>query len=226
MDSATGAGFECARMHAHRFARRLAALAAMATGCQSGSSPEPAAAALSAEERTELVAVLERTQDAMLERVQPLDAAAFEASPGEGKWSVREVLVHLLLTEEQLAGAAIKTAAEAPDPDWKAKTEGKTEAMWKQGTDRSKKLDAPSALAPTQHGDASKAELVKMYRAARAASIAQAKALGGDVKARLTDHPRFGPLDARHWLTFAAAHTERHTQQMDEILAATQAPTP
>ncbi len=82
--------------------------------------------------------------------------------------------------------------------------------------DRSHKAQAPPQLVPT--GRWTPDETLKHFLASREKTIEFMKTTPG-LRAHVADSPIGQPLDAYEWLLFIAAHSKRHTEQIDEVKA-------
>ncbi len=175
---------------------------------------------LTADERAEAIALLEATRNKVLGEAAALSDAAWSFQPGPDRWSVAQVVEHLLLTEGFLWQSLDAALATEVDPEWAKKTEGRMAMIKQLLPDRSQRFQAPAPLQPhTEKSDLSRRELVQRYREAREKSLAFARETEAPIKAHLVDSENFGPMSAHHWLVFIALHNQRHNQQIDEILA-------
>jgi hypothetical protein len=84
-------------------------------------------------------------------------------------------------------------------------------------TDRTEKFTAPEPLRPA--GLAPR-DALRAFHERRAATIAFARMSQRDLRGHAADHPLFKNADGFQWLLLAAAHVERHVQQIREIKAA------
>ena len=83
--------------------------------------------------------------------------------------------------------------------------------------DRSKKAQAPEPLKPTNRFG-SPEDSLKHFRESRAKTIAFVKDTK-DLREHAADSPLGKKLDAYEWALFIAAHSERHTKQIEEVKA-------
>lgn len=175
---------------------------------------------LTPEERAETLALLESTRDHVLRQAAALTDEAWTFKPGPDRWSVAEVVEHLMLTEGflwQSADAALEADA---DPEWATKTEGQMAMLSKTIPDRSQPAQAPAPLQPDaeESPELSRRELVEGFLAARQKTIDFIRETGAPIKAHVIDTEFFGPMSAHHWLAFIGFHNARHNKQIDEVL--------
>ena len=175
--------------------------------------------ALSQGERDYAVSALQATRKQFLDTLGPLSAAQMKWKPAPNAWSIAEVAEHLVASEDFLSGVATKVMAGPATPEKKKANPRETDYMLiKVLPVRDKKAQAPEPLKPTgKYKD--KAALVAAFRAARDRNIAYVRETGDDLRVHFGPAPGFGDLDALQWYIFMAGHTERHINQMKEVMA-------
>ena len=171
---------------------------------------------LSQADRKKGVKYLEETRDGVVAAVSGLSDAQWRFKAGPDRWSIAECLEHIALAEDFLfmnvAENVMKAGPGAPDRDY-ARIDGMVLAMI---PDRSHKAQAPPQLVPT--GRWTPEETLKHFLASREKTIEFMKTDPG-LRAHATDSPMGQQLDAYEWLLFIAAHSKRHTEQIDEVKA-------
>ena len=85
-------------------------------------------------------------------------------------------------------------------------------------TDRSKKGQAPEPIQPKGNFK-SMEEMIQQFNAARDKHIEYMKTTQDDIRNHCTPHPAFGMLDSYQWMLLVAAHSKRHTLQIEEVKA-------
>ena len=123
------------------------------------------------------------------------EQAAFRPAPDQ--WSIADVLRHVIAAEEGVAGI-IESLARGAVPDG-------SRALGSQVPDEGQALSA----------------LVERLRAARANLLETVRDWPAtpDVEAKF-EHPFFGPLDCKAWLTFQRVHDLDHVGQIEQVKAA------
>lgn len=172
--------------------------------------------ALTQADREKGVQYLEQTRDGVVEATKGLSEAQMKFKPAPDRWSVAETLEHIALAEDFLmqnvTEKIMKAPAGAADRDT-AKIDAMVLAMI---PDRSHKAQAPPELVPT--GRWSPSETLNHFLKSRARTIEFLKSTP-DLREHVADSPIGQPLDAYEWLLFIAAHSERHTKQINEVKA-------
>jgi len=176
---------------------------------------------VTAEERAKVLRLLRESEKEFLELIGDVSEAGWRFKPGADRWSVAEVAEHIVLAEGALFGMAQKALAAGPNPDWEARTAGKTEFLDQVMVDRSRRAQAPESVAPK--GALSRQEAVSRYGEARARTRKFIEETALPLKAHTADHPFkvFGTLNAYQWALYIPLHNMRHNQQIAEVKAST-----
>lgn len=172
---------------------------------------------LSTFERGELVALLERSRDRLVEVIARADGELWSKRPGEGRWSVSEVVEHLVTSEGMIFGLAQSALAAPADANWRTVDIGNSvTALMDMMLDRSQKYPAPEPLQP--QGGLSRAEATGKFFEARETTLDFVRTTKAPLKAHTADAP-VGKLTAHQFLVLLAGHSARHTAQAEEALA-------
>jgi DinB superfamily len=181
-----------------------------------------AAANVRAQETTQAdkdkaLAYLESTKKGVLDATKGLSEAQWNFKAAPDKWSVAECVEHIAAAEDFIRGMAVDKvmkAPAAPDRDT-AKIDAGIMAMI---PDRSQKAQAPDALKPTNRFGSPEGSL-KHFVESRTATENFLKDTP-DLRAHAVESPLGGPkLDAYEWVLFVSAHSQRHTEQIEEVKA-------
>lgn len=172
---------------------------------------------LSQADRDKGVQYLEQTRDGVVAAVSGLSDAQLHFKAGPDRWSIAECLEHIALAEDFLfmnvQQNVMKAPAGAADRDV-AKIDA---AVLLEIPDRSHKAQAPPQLVPT--GRWAPDETLKHFLASREKTI-EFMETQPDLRAHAVEMPPMGQqLDGYEWLLFIAAHSKRHTEQIEEVKA-------
>lgn len=190
----------------------LAAPAALAQECALTANGR-----LTDAERQELVALLERSQRELEDLVRGLDADAWSRKPAPDRWSVGQVVEHLILAEQLFFDRAGEALAGEARTGWHGPAVS-TEEILAMVADRSRKFEAPASLAPS--GELGRDEALAEFRAARAATLELVRTTDAPLKRYAVPNPLLEEVDLRQMLIFLAAHQLRHDLQIAEVKAA------
>jgi hypothetical protein len=172
-------------------------------------------------DRDRALSHLHGTRKLLLDQVAGLSEAQWKFKPADDKWSLAEVVEHLVLTEKGLFGMTLKVA-EGPAVATPPANKTTDEAILKMVPNRDTKVKAPDMFVPTGRFGIG-APLVQQYKDARAATLNFTRETKLDLRHHISDSP-MGPTDCLQWLLFISAHNERHLAQIAEIKSDTKYP--
>ena len=112
-------------------------------------------------------------------------------------------------------GASQKGLSAAPAGQTVSASTGNTESA---ETTRSRKAQAPEQIRPSGKY-ATREALVEAFKRSRDRSIGFVQTTHLDLRSHFATHPAAGLLDAYQWMLLMSAHTDRHVQQMREVMA-------
>jgi len=197
------------------------AFAGFTSGLRADDNASAAAgdARLTKEERAHVIKLLSDSEARTIEVLNKLSDEQLHFKPAPDKWSVLEVAEHIMLSENEIFGAVQKAIDSGVNPDWEAKTKGKSEFLEKAILDRSHKVQAPEALVPA--GKLSRQEIIARFKEERAKTLKFARTTRLPLKSYTMDHPApvLGTLNAYQWLLLVPLHNMRHNLQIDEVMA-------
>ena len=191
----------------------LLSLFALTTSAQAPSTLTP-------DERTWALSYMKETSVKFMRSIEGLSEAQWKFKAAPERWSIAETAEHIAKSEEVLhslvvdrilasPASAEKKAARKPDP----------KLVVTKITDRSAKFNAPEFIQPTGKWPA-QADVMAAFEAARVKNMELLKASQADMHAHFFVHPVMGEIDAYEWLVLTAAHTARHTAQIEEVKTA------
>ena len=180
-------------------------------------SPALQAAPLSAQERDQALKYLEKTRAGVLAATRGLSEAQWNFKPAPDRWSVAEVTEHIAAAEDYLMGMVKDKVMKAPPRAGSEDTKSVDEFVLRAIPDRSHKAQAPEPLRPTNRFGSPKGSL-DHFKASRAQTIGFLKKTA-DLRDHAVESPLGKQLDGYEWVLFVAAHSERHTKQIDEVKA-------
>jgi DinB superfamily len=171
---------------------------------------------MSEAERTEVIELLLKSEQEMLQAIDGLTDQQWTFKPAPERWSVAEVVEHIVLADALLFDTAVKALDGQLDEAWNT-TLAKTEVLRKALPNRSRRVDAPAAIKPQQA--MTRAALVSRFKEQRAKALAFVRATDKPLKAHTAPNPFFGSLNAHQWLLYIPLHHVRHNQQIAEVKA-------
>ncbi|MGH9900766.1 MAG: DinB family protein, partial [Pyrinomonadaceae bacterium] len=180
-------------------------------------APSSGADTITQKERDYAVKYLEETREKFLAAVAGLSEAQWKFKSAPDRWSVAEVAEHIALSEGLILQLVTDRVMKSPPakPPAGSVTD---ESVVKLVLDRTGKAQAPEMLKPTGKW-ATREELTKDFIAGREKTIAYVKGTQDDLRAHSAPHPVLKALDAYQWVLLLAAHSARHTAQIEEVKA-------
>ena len=174
---------------------------------------------MSKEDRAKVLKWLDESNAQTIAAVEKLSDAQWSFKAAPGKWSVGEVVEHIMLAEGTLFAQMEKALAAPVIPDWAVKTKGKADFIERVMVKRQGKAQAPEAIVPS--GKIPRAELMAKLKAARAKTREFTAKTEDEMHSHTTDHvfPVFNTLSAYQWLIYIPLHNIRHNQQIEEVKA-------
>lgn len=174
------------------------------------------------EDLATLVDYLEETGARLDRTLAVLEDRQLRFRAAEDRWSIAEIVEHLVLAESTIRSVVDDVVAAPPRPE--LLTDGappvKDQAIRMAITNReARRFEAPKALRPSG-AITTVAEARRRFAEARAETIARLRGGEQPLRGHFATNPGLGQLDGYQWYLVAAAHVERHLLQITEIEAA------
>jgi hypothetical protein len=167
------------------------------------------------ERRNEIVEALKSSSQAFQEAVAGVSDEAATLSPGPERWSILQVVEHVVVAERGQFGALQRSRLSE-----KSLENPEKEAMIRaRGASRLNRYESPERARPSGRFP-SLAQALDEFIAAREETIRFAAEHEENLYFRQAMHPMFGAVNGYELLLIMAAHTRRHTEQIAEIRAA------
>ncbi|MBI3819501.1 MAG: DinB family protein [Planctomycetes bacterium] len=177
----------------------------------------PSDGRIGAKQREKLLKHFAEAEKQTLDSIDGISEAQWKFKPAADKWSVGEVVEHIIIVEEKSAADVEKSLKEKPDADWKDKKIANTEMLETMLLNRDFKVKAPAEVAP--EGKLALADAAKRYKTARAASLKIAESKDALLRAHFVEHPFFSTMNSYQRLLVVALHNKRHNLQIAEVKA-------
>lgn len=179
------------------------------------------AAAASAQEVTQAekekaLQYLETTKKNILEATKGLSEAQWNFKPAPDRWSVAQVMEHIAAAEDFILETTKEKVMTSPAGEPGRDMKKTDEAVIMMVPDRSHKAQAPEPLVPSNRFGSPEGS-VKHFVESRATTEDFLKSTAG-LRDHVMDSP-LGKLDGYEFVLFIAAHSERHTKQINEVKA-------
>jgi hypothetical protein len=167
---------------------------------------------------------LQQTRSYVIGATRGLSEAQWTFKPSPDRWSIAEILEHMVLTQEFVLGPIREQLAKAPAASANRDYKRVDGIVVNQLSDRLHKFQAPEALKPTGRWTSAVASDRLLTNYGRLTEFLESTP---DLRQHTLDAPplkavskgAFESMDGYQWVLAAAAHTERHTKQILEVKA-------
>src|SRR5258707_14506997 len=167
-------------------------------------------------EKDKALQYLETTKKGILEATKGLSEAQWNFKPAPDRWSVAQVTEHIAAAEDFIRGMVKEKVMMAPAGDAGRDAKKTDEGVLAMVPDRTNKAQAPEPLVPTNRFGSPEGS-IKHFVESRAATEDFLTTATG-LRDHVTDSP-MGKLDGYEFVLLIAAHSERHTKQINEVKA-------
>jgi hypothetical protein len=165
-------------------------------------------------EKDRALQYLETTKRNVLEATKGLSEAQWNFKPAPERWSVAQVMEHIAAAEDFIRGLVKEKVMVAPAGEAGRDLKKADDAVLAMVPDRTNKVQAPEPLVPTNRFGSPEGS-IKHFVESRAATEVFLKAATG-LRDHVSDSP-MGKLDGYEFVLLIAAHSERHTKQINEV---------
>ena len=167
-------------------------------------------------EKDRALQYLESTKKNVMETTKGLSEAQWNFKPAPDRWSVAQVMEHIAAAEDFLRDVTKDKVMTSPAGESARDVKKTDEAVLAMVPDRTHKAQAPEPLVPSNRFGSPDGSL-KHFAESRSATEDFLKSTAG-LRDHVMDSP-LGKLDGYEFVLFIAAHSERHTKQINEVKA-------
>jgi hypothetical protein len=159
-----------------------------------------------------------QTRQRLLDDIKGLSDAQLNFKADTSRWSIAQCTEHIAVAETLIWQWIQTTLHQPATPEKRGDVKSTTEQLIQGMTDRSHKFHAPEPLQPAGKFEGFE-PAVKSYTLRRDSTIAYIQSTQDDLKDHFITHPVFGTMDLYQGLIMLAAHSARHTLQIEEVKA-------
>ena len=183
---------------------------------QPSAAPQGATGVITAAERAALVNELEQSRKRFLDAVRGLSEKQSVFSSEAGRWSIQNCAEHLAIFEDTFRSMVQDQLLRSPAASEKSAAARQMDPMLGPGVrDRSQRTKTAPFLEPTgKFADVGRA--AAKFEESRKETVDYARNTNDPLRVHFAPAPT-GELDGYQWLLVIAAHTDRHTAQIEEI---------
>jgi DinB superfamily len=162
------------------------------------------------------VQYLETTKKGVLDATKGLSQAQWNFKAAPDRWSIAQVMEHIAAAEDFIRGMDAEKVMMGPAGDTTRDLKQTDDKVLAMVPDRTTKFQAPEPLRPTNRFGSPEGS-IKHFVESRATTEEFVKTTPG-LRAHVEDSP-MGKLDGYEFVLLIAAHSERHTKQINEVKA-------
>ncbi|MBN9383328.1 MAG: DinB family protein [Chitinophagaceae bacterium] len=178
----------------------------------------PAKGPLSKKERQNAIKFLKDTESDVLNKIQGLSEAQLTFKPAPDRWSVEECLKHIAVTEQALWQMASGTLKQPANPDKRSEIKMTDDQVIAMIENRTQKKQTMDQFKPENTPYKTMEEALASFKSDRGKLIMYVRSTQEDLRDHVATMP-FGMLDCYQLILFIGAHSNRHAQQMAEVMA-------
>ena len=171
---------------------------------------------LTSEEQSEIANHLKNSWNNLEELLGGLTIEQWNYKKADSIWSIAEIAEHLEKSEQQLFSLVTSTLQESEAAPEKAGKENTQEVM-DAITSRDHKIKTRPDLEPSGMYDTPELFL-KSFSKLRGTAISYAQTTEDQLRHHFIPFGPLGELDGYQILMFMSGHTERHIQQIEEVM--------
>lgn len=163
------------------------------------------------------------TEKGVYNAIKGLSETQLKFKPAQDKWSVDECVKHIAAAEESLWPMVDASLKQNENPDKRVDIKFTDQELVNAVEDRSHKSKTFAALEPSNSPHKSEAEALAAFKLNRDKLINFVRKTQINLRNHVSVLP-IGSYDAYQFILLISAHTNRHTQQIDEVKASVDFP--
>ncbi len=182
----------------------------------SGLAGTPTNNSLTKKERRFSAELMKETKSDVIKVVKDLSEAQLNYRSAPGKWTAKECVYHIAVSEKNLWGILEASLKSVANPEKRSEIKITDEQLVKMMKDRSSKFKTIEPFEPKNTPYKSLDEALSFFKEARAEHIKYLKNTTEDLRNHVVQMP-FGYLDCYQLSLMISSHSNRHSQQINEI---------
>ena len=173
---------------------------------------------LTDKERKDAIELLTKTEQGVFDALLGMSDAQLNFKAAPDRWSIGECIKHIAVTEQmlwQMTDGALKQAA---NPVKRSEIKASDDQVVQMIESRAQKVKTMPAMEPQNTPYKSTADALASFRNSREKLVQYIKTTDADMRNHVVTLPP-GSFDSYQMVLFIAAHSNRHTQQIEEVKA-------
>ena len=174
---------------------------------------------INTQERKTAADLLQQTEQGVLDAVAGLSEAQLNFKPAPDRWSIAECVKHIAVTEIalwQMTDAALKQPA---NPEKRSEIKATDEQLVQMIESRAQKVKTFTSLEPQNTSYKSTPDALASFFDSRKKLIGFVMTTNDNLRDHVVTLDKVGSFDCYQMILFMAAHSYRHTQQIEEVKA-------
>ncbi len=171
---------------------------------------------LSKKERKTATNLLKSTKNEVINAVKGLSDAQLDFKSSSERWSIKECVYHIAISERNLWGMLENAMKSPPNPEKRADLKWTDEQLITATEDRSTKVKTVETFEPKSTPYKSLEEALDDFKSIRADHAKYMKTSTEDLRNHVVQLP-FATMDCYQLCLLVASHSNRHKQQIDEV---------
>jgi hypothetical protein len=173
---------------------------------------------ISKKERKSAVSLMKNTKAELIKSVKGLSDAQLDFKAAPDKWSIKECVYHIAVSEKNLWNMLDETMKKPANAEKRSEIKFTDEQILAFITSREKKVKTFEAFEPKNTPYKSLREALEDFKTRRTNNIKYMKSTTEDMRNHVAQLA-FGWIDCYQLSLFIAGHTDRHLKQIEEVKA-------
>ncbi|HEX7845021.1 MAG TPA: DinB family protein [Chitinophagaceae bacterium] len=173
---------------------------------------------ISGKERKVSVSLLKETKTDLSKAIKGLSEAQLNYKASPDRWSVRECVYHIAISEKNIWGLMEATMKAPANEEKRSEIKVTDEQFINMMKNRTNKVKTSETFEPKNTPYKSLDEALSDFKSNRAEHIKYIKSTTEDLRNHVAQLP-FGWVDAYQLILMVGAHSDRHIQQINEVKA-------
>lgn len=173
---------------------------------------------LTKKERKFATELLKDTHQALQKSVEGLTDEQLNFKASDSTWSIDGCVKHIAVSEKILFSAVEDALSKPPNPDKRGDIKATDEQIINFMENRTTKVKTSEAMKPENTQFQSTAEALNSINESRKKIIQFVNSTKEDLRNHVVEFP-FGSYDAYQVILMIGSHSNRHTQQIEEVKA-------
>ena len=171
---------------------------------------------ISSDEREKALNHLKKTQAELISMIDNFSEEQVNFKANDNSWSIAECLEHITISEQNLIGMVQMSLQEEADPSRRSEITLSDDQLLGIIVSREQKVKTREEFEPTKSFGGFN-ETLKVFKKRRKANLKFVKNTDADLRNHYVQLP-FGLIDTYQGILFLSGHTQRHTDQIKEII--------